>query len=262
MTPGNPACGRPFSVGEELRAAPTITRDDWHVDARATSLDLDDELCHALAREWAMDAKLEHASIASFARLTLELLAVGAPPDLVLLSQAASIDEIEHARLSFALARRYGGAPIGPGPLNVAGALSESTDLAALAAETVREGCVGETLAALLATEQLEAATDPEVRQALTRIAADEARHAELSWKIVRWAIAQGGERVLRATAAAFERALAELEAAPPEAMCATAAADVANWHAHGRLQASERCAVIRSALSEVIRPCARVLLA
>jgi hypothetical protein len=261
MTQGNPACGRPFSVGEELRAAPTIARDDWHVDARAAPFDLDDELCHALAREWEMDAKLEHASIASFARLTLELLALGAPPDLVLLSQAASIDEIEHARLCFALASRYGGAAIGPGPLNVAGALSESTDLAALAAETVREGCVGETLAALLANEQLEAATDPEARQVLTRIAADEARHAELSWKIVRWAIAQGGERVSRAATAAFERALAEL-AAPPEATCATVTADVANWHAHGRLQASERCAVIRAALSEVIRPCARVLLA
>ncbi|WP_437625482.1 hypothetical protein [Sorangium sp. So ce1151] len=39
-----------------------------------------------------------------------------------------------------------------------------SQDLAAVAASAAREGCVGETLAAVLAAEQLGQARDPAVR--------------------------------------------------------------------------------------------------
>jgi hypothetical protein len=260
--PPIPACGRPFSVGQELRAAKTIARDDWHAGPAPDPVDLDQELCAALAREWETDARLEHASIASFARLTLELLALGAPSELVALSQAASIDEIEHARLCFALASRYGERAVGPGPLDVQGALPASVDLSVLAAETVREGCVGETLAAFLASEQLERARDSQVRRALARIASDEARHAELSWKIVQFAIANGGDRVARAVASAFEQAGAELERAlDAEAARPTAVSQPEAWHAHGRLEARERHALIRAALSDVVRPCADALL-
>src|SRR4051812_7172938 len=55
------------------------------------------------------------ARIASFARLTLELLEHAAPPELVFESQRASLDEIEHARLCFGLAERYSGSARGPG---------------------------------------------------------------------------------------------------------------------------------------------------
>ena len=40
------------------------------------------------------------ASIAAFARFTMMLLAVGAPPELVVAAQRASIDEVAHARSS------------------------------------------------------------------------------------------------------------------------------------------------------------------
>ena len=64
-------------------------------------------------------------------------------------------------------------------------------DLAELASRTVHEGCVGETLAALIAAEQALEAKDPSVRAALQKIAEDEARHAEFAWRVVRWALAQ-----------------------------------------------------------------------
>ena len=58
----------------------------------------------ARGRAWTADALLEHASVASFSRLSLALLAVGAPADLVALAHRAALDEIRHARLCFALA--------------------------------------------------------------------------------------------------------------------------------------------------------------
>jgi hypothetical protein len=80
---GNGGCGRPFSVGEELRIASGVARDDWAAFELAPAFDLDEGLLADLADEWRQDAVFEHASIASFARLTLELLALGAPAELV-----------------------------------------------------------------------------------------------------------------------------------------------------------------------------------
>jgi hypothetical protein len=53
----------------------------------------------------------------------------------------------------------------------------------------VREGCVGETVAAVQAAEAFEHARDGEVRAALERIRRDEWEHAQLSFRFVRWAL-------------------------------------------------------------------------
>jgi hypothetical protein len=90
----------------------------------------------------------EHASVAAFARATLELLAVGAPPELVFASQQASLDEIRHTRTCLTLAARYG-APQEPGPLPALA--PRGGGLVALACNTFLEGCVGETIAAVAA---------------------------------------------------------------------------------------------------------------
>lgn len=152
-----------------------------------------------LARRWADDALDEHASIASFARFSLQLLAVGAPPDLVAGSHAAALDEIGHARCSFAVASRYAGEPFGPGPLDGATSERHQVSLDELVRATTREGCVGETTAAAIAAAERDACTIEPVRELLAIIARDEARHAALAWRFVRWAIATGGEPIERA---------------------------------------------------------------
>jgi len=111
----------------------------------------------------------------------------------------ALADEIEHARLCYGLASAYAGRPLGPGPLAIDRALVDPVDLASVTARAVREGCIGETLAALHAGVRAQAAVDPVVRAVLERIAEDESRHAELAWRFVRWAVAHGGE-VVRAS--------------------------------------------------------------
>jgi hypothetical protein len=250
-------CGRPFVVAGEARRASASHRSDWLVTGRAARVALDAETERALAREWLEDARLEHASVASFARFILELLSLGAPAALVELAQSAVADEIQHARRCFALASRYLGEDVGPGPLEI-GAFGEGTSIVDVTIETVVAGCVGETLAALQAETQLEVASDPEVRKTLEVIARDEARHAELAWRFVKWAIERDGETVREAARDAFaraERRLTAEHAGPSDQI------DVAAFHANGRLTPEERLAAHRRVFREVIAPCRDALL-
>jgi hypothetical protein len=219
---------------------------------------LDPQTRALLAESWLRDALEEHASIAAFARFTMNLLSVGAPPELVTLSQRASLDEIHHARACFALAARYGAAARGPSPLSLRGTSVEMSlvEIATLAAE---EGCVGETLGAALAAEQLAYAKDPEVIRALRKIAADEARHAELSWRFVAWAVREGGEPVRRAVVTSVQRAVASTLAMEIRRYDGI---DLDAWHAHGRTTCLEARAVAKRAIDEVVQPCLRAVLA
>jgi hypothetical protein len=210
-----------------------------------------------LAELWARDGIYEHASVASFGRFALELLAVGAPPELVAEAHAAALDEVRHARACLALASAYAGEPMGPGAFPFEGRVEVSASLAEVAARAAYEGCVGETLAAIQAAEQLELATDPTVRAALAMIARDEARHAELAWRTVAWAIEHGGAPVRRAVEQALRAAMAELSVGNGD--YAEANATLAS---HGRLDAATARHVRQLSIDEVIRPCVERLLA
>ena len=148
----------------------------------------------------------EHASIAAFARFTLQLMSLGAPADLVERSNAATSDETLHAKLAFTIASAYAGRDVGPGRLDVRGAL-EGGSLEEILINVIREGCIGETVAAVEAAEALEHAVDPMVRDALARISKDELRHADLAWQFVRWAIESGDEDLRRVARREFEAA-------------------------------------------------------
>src|SRR5258708_9885769 len=156
---------------------------------------------------------MEHASIAAFARFALQLLAVGAPPDLVMAAQRAMADETKHAQLAFALAAAYGDRDLGPRSLAIDACLDE-TDLPALVATVFAEGCIGETVAAVEAREALEHARDPAVVAVLKIIAEDETRHAELAWRTTAWAIAVGGDAVRERLEAAIAQEMARTDAA------------------------------------------------
>ncbi len=258
-------CGRAFVVNGQQRLAPVVPRTDWlgeYEVARADLVNMATPTRSALARAWLNDARMEHASIASFAKFTLELLSFGAPPDLVADAQASALDEVDHARRCFALASRYSGCAEGPGALNVGASVGElytSATLADAAVATLREGCLGETLAAVLARAQLEAATDPRVRETLTRIAQDEERHAELAWRFLKWAVAAGGEAVERS----LRSAVAELNPGGSDLgeVRADVEADPA-WREHGRLTQADMRRLEGDVLREIIVPCVHALLA
>ncbi|MDC0666424.1 ferritin-like domain-containing protein [Nannocystis radixulma] len=270
--PAHPDCGpvgRPFVVDGEVRVAAVGPGErGWTGPAvrsvaaagGETSPDLAglDEATRArLGRLWAGDAAFEHASVASFGKLALELLAFGAPAELLRATHEAALDEVRHAQIGFALASRYLGAPIGPGPLPEARAFTGATSLAELAAAAVREGCFGETLAAAVAAAQHAGASDRAVRAALAAIAEEESRHAELAFKVVAWAIARGGAAVRQRVAIAFAEALAEARAAAaPDSEDVTPA-----MRAHGRLPLGEVLAERRRTAETVVVPAMRQLL-
>ena len=252
-------CGRPLTVAGEARVAPSAARSDWIADdihVRLDDLGADERA--ELAREWLRDAQMEHASIASFARFVLDLLAVGAPPELVEDAQRAMVDEVRHARICFALASAYAGTSLGPGPLDLHGVCA-SESLAAAAALAAREGCVNETVAALSAFEQARCAADPAVRGVLERIASDETEHAELAWRFVRWAIAAGGEKVAAAVNVALRPCVSAGESGGDARLEELASAGEAR-RAQGRLPRSEQRAIEERAWTEVILPCSRAL--
>jgi hypothetical protein len=269
---GLPSIRRPFLVGSSLRSAPSEPRGDWATTsfdaepgdpgALPALLGLDPATARELARAWLKDGLEEHASIAAFARFTMLLLSVGAPPELVVGAQRASIDEVIHARDCFTLAHRYeGGEALGPGALDVHDTLGALT-LAELAALCTEEGCVGETLGVALAVEQLELATDPAVRRVLTRIVRDEARHSELAWQFVAWAMSeeQRGSARARGVADAVMRAADHALRVTRAMEIRVPPADLAAWHAHGRLSCAEARVVSERAIREIVEPCLSAL--
>lgn len=127
-------------------------------------------------------AALEGASVHAFLLLAEELAVHGAPVALVEWARRAAIDELEHTRVVASLTRRYGGEPVAPRVR--AAAPRAALDMAL---DNAVEGCIHETLGALVAAYQARHAADSQVRHALAHIARDEANHALLSWRISEW---------------------------------------------------------------------------
>ncbi len=246
--------GRPFTVEGASRVAPNERRDDWSEAIQVSNVGLSPEARRALAAAWTQDALYEHASVASFARFTLELLSLGAPAHLLRRAQQAMADEIRHAELCFSIARALGGDPVGPGPLPIEDALSGRRDPRALLEALIREGCVGETLSALVAAAARDAATAPAVRAALGSIAADELAHAELAWATVAWARAAASPDLTKAIDDALDACAATLSLdLDPEV-------DTATLHAYGRLTLAERRAIMQRGFDDVVLPLARAM--
>jgi hypothetical protein len=255
-----PCCGRPFLVGGEPHVAAVIRGRAW-LDAAGPGAShiahrLDAQALEDLAAGWLRDARLEHASIASFARFVMDLLALGAPADLVHAAGVAMLDEVEHARACFALGSRFLGEELAAGPLPVAAAAA-TRSFDEIVRSAVIEGCVGEAIAAHLASERLSAATDPEVQRALSRIAEDEARHAALAYRFVAWVLREGGEPARERVEGTFEEALSGYGAHT----CSDLSRERRPWRApFGLLDDEAERAATRAAIERVVRPAARAL--
>ncbi len=249
--------GRPLVLDGAVRTAPlrgARRGDGWVVATDADVSDLSPDARAWLAARWLRAARMEHASIASFAKFALDLTAHGAPADLLIAAHAAAADEVRHARRCFSLAATHGGEAVAPGPIEFPGGRVEiAADLASLVTDVVREGCIGETLAAVQAAEQLATTRDRATAQVLAGIVEDETRHAELAWRTVRWAVALGGEPVARAAAEVFATA---------DALAVVTTGDHDDDLSAWGFPPSARVeAALERAVSDVIRPAAAALL-
>lgn len=253
-SPTNCAIGRPLLVHEKPRTAAPAFRGDWADTTYLPELDgLDINLRQSLAHAWSEIAAFEHASIASFARFSLQLLSLSAPPELLALAQAAAADEIEHARIAYGLASHFAGRDIGPSSLDLSGMTVQSDRLAVLTA-LIEEACVGETLGAAEALALAGLVRDPALRAVHGRIAEDEGRHAELAWKSLRFLLASADEATKNEARAAFARAMKAASMEPPPRPGPIS-------REHGLLSSQELAEIRGQALREVVRPCMETLL-
>jgi hypothetical protein len=253
--------GRLLAEGTEHIVAQTVPGAAWSDPGTLQRAhDLAQEVADApalrrwLAQAWLDDARIEHASIASFARSVLELMRLGAPPSLIAATQRAGLDEVRHAQRCFALAAAYSDASLQPGTLDAPQV--RALDLPSLAVTTFLEGCVGETIGTLAAERSLAGCSVSAVRDALTEIAHDERDHAALAWATVRWAIQAGGPTVC----AALRDAAAAAAPAPNISRHVEDPDDLSPDHQrilarHGRLTPSALHQVTADAWAEVITP-------
>jgi hypothetical protein len=86
----------------------------------------------------------------------------------------------------------------------------------------------------------------------------DEARHAELSWRFVAWAVAEERRGALGAAGvlAAVTRAIAHAVRATRAMEIRPCVADLAAWHAHGRVTCAEARDAGEHAIVELVLPC------
>jgi len=249
------AIGRPFLVEGHDRVAPLERRADWQAVFALELAAVSPGVRAAAGQAWARIAQMEHASIAAFARFALQLLQLGAPPDLVERATRAMADETRHARLAFGVASALCGEALGPASIDVEQCLSESS-LVEVARLVVREGCIGETAAALEAREAAELTTQPELARLLHAVADDEAEHAELAWRFVRWALERSPQDITALVQSELARAeqLDRPLPAPPSA-------DELAGSVYGVLPERARRELQGQAFREVTAPCMAALL-
>lgn len=182
--------GRPLYVEAVPQVAELREGAGWNGARRFDLRALPDADRRALAEKARRAALDEHASIAAFARTIAELMALGAPPDLLFATQKALGEEIRHAQDTFALAvaaDATGAVEPGRFPAAVAPFVSADDLPNNLASSVFLGGCLGEAAAALAAQADADATPLPDLRAFYEELAAEETSHAALAWRTLDW---------------------------------------------------------------------------
>lgn len=130
--------------------------------------------------------------MAAFGHVALELVALGAPPELIEAAHQDALDEVRHARLCYGVAASFDG--VGHGPAPFAGAVlppERPTTLHAVCIDALTESAWLERASALVAAELAERAENSPLRAVLREIAVDEARHADHGIDTLDWGLGQ-----------------------------------------------------------------------
>ena len=226
-----------FHRGRQLRSGGRVLLPPLEEGASWTTRSLvvgsPEALRTPLAQAWRDNGRTEHASVGAFARLTLDLLSLGAPPRLVQDAQKDTLDEIRHAELCFSLAQALDGRAESPGPFPAAGqartlAGPRRLALVQLAIQSLIDGALHEGLSARVLARLAPRCDAPATREVLLALAADEGRHAAHGWDVVQWCLQQGGAAVAHALEGALLVLSPRFEAPRP-----SGAQDGA-WEIHG----------------------------
>ena len=226
-----------FSRGRQLRRGgrvllpPVRSGKDWAKGA--TRFEISRPAPAGLADQWRANGRTEHASVAAFARLSLDLMALGAPPELLADANLDALDEIRHTEACFALAAALDGQSQSPGAFPEAQHVStlpsgRSRALAHLAITSLVDGALHEGVSARVIARLARRCEDPSIARMLRQLAADEGRHAAHGWDVVEWCLEQGGSEVAHALSGAIRMLPKQMHSSLPPS-----AADGA-WEAWG----------------------------
>jgi hypothetical protein len=172
---------------------------------------LDETHRQELSGAWARAGLQAHAAVAVQGVLTQELMALGAPPELLARGHALGLEWIRRAEGAFALGRAFGGQPLGPA------AWPELRSLASLGRDAGRpearvrlaqtvllQGCLNGNFAEAIAVAgEMRAAPGP-VQRHLREVSATAGEEGAWAWEASRWLLgghedaAVGLARVLR----------------------------------------------------------------
>lgn len=257
-----------FSRGRQLRRRgalllPRVGRGDGWTHTTHSTPSVDPSLREALAAQWRENGRTEHASVAAFARLTLDLIALGAPSALLAAAQRDAHDEVRHAELCFSLAHALDGRDEGPMAFPEAAAAParsrvRTLALAELAVDSLIDGALHEGVSARVIARLAKGCEDEATRAVLKQLAADEGRHAAHGWDVATWCLAEGGAPVAHALRGAVAQ-LPRSQRSPLPAGAAEGAWE--RWGIHGHALEAEEFAATREALvARVARITAPVL--
>ena len=154
----------------------------------------DPRIAAPVTAEWGRRTQAEYISAAIAQQVTLWLIQLGAPPDLIRDGLRVAEDEVSHSELSAAVARCAGGEVAAPVLDPTTLALPEADNrVDAVVDAILRFFCVGETIAVPLFRMLRQNATAPSARQALDRVLRDETRHRQFGWDVLDWLLLAGG---------------------------------------------------------------------
>lgn len=215
----------------------------------------------ALAHQWRENGRTEHASVAAFARLTLDLMALGAPSTLIEDANRDALDEIRHATMCFSFARAIDGRSESPAAFPEASRARtlprvRALALATLAVDSLVDGALHEGVSARILAKLARRTDDPATRAMLKAIAADEGRHARHGWDVVRWCLDEGGAPVAAALRGALGRLPRSMRSELPEAARSGA------WERYGIMGEALESEEFRAARDELVARLSSVLAA
>jgi hypothetical protein len=249
-----------FSRGRQLRRFGRVLLPRLRPESGWTgcSIALDGDVApDGVADQWRENGRTEHASVAAFARLTLDLMALGAPPELIAAANRDALDEIRHTELCFSLACALDGKRVSPGPFPEAQRVPtlprlRTFALAKLAVGSLIDGALHEGVSARVIGKLARRSTDPAINAVLKELAADEGRHAAHGWAVVEWCLDEGGQPVRTALLAALRALPSAMHSTLPEA------ASDGGWerwgiHGHG-LESQEYSAALARVIERVHR--------
>ena len=214
---------------------------------------LESRISTDLAAYWLEIGHRQRARAACFSRLASSLLAHGAPAVLLREVQRAGSDTLGHATRAFELASDYAGRELHPAPEPLMGRLRLPTRAAI--SELLHELCVGETLTGVEAYYCAETTREPAPRMALSALASDALRHAELGWKCLRYLLAVAPPADREFAVDSLRRALIEARYGEDAEGSESPGPQREELEAHGKLCPSRRALLRNDTIERLLMP-------